>query len=233
MNAGTPITAALIVGGGSGCRFGGDKLIHPLVGKPLIAHTLAAFEAAPDISLIVLVVPAGREEEFRAIALEEGVSKLHAILAGGAHRHESVLNGLKALAKGIDLVAIHDAARPLVTPELIARVLRVAWDEGAAAVAAPVTDTLHRVDGEGYLCGSLERSELRAMQTPQVFRISEIHELLSSASGIPTDEVSVALAAGRRVRLVEHTDPNPKITWPSDVLAAEALLRDKNMLKAP
>jgi len=181
MTQGIPTAAAVIVGGGSGSRFGGDKLTRLLAGKPLLAHTLASFEAAPRISEIVLVIPAGREEEFRAIARDAGISKLSAVVTGGRHRHESVLNGLNALPAGIDFVAIHDAARPLITPALIERTLEAADHEGAAAVAAPVTDTLHRIDASGHAAGTVDRSSLRAMQTPQVFRVQELIGLMDSA----------------------------------------------------
>jgi 2-C-methyl-D-erythritol 4-phosphate cytidylyltransferase len=224
MTQGIPTAAAVIVGGGSGSRFGGDKLTGLLAGKPLIAHTLAAFESSPRISAIVLVVPSGREEEFRSIARGVGIAKLHAVVAGGTHRHDSVLNGLKALPDGIDFAAIHDAARPLITPALIGRSLEAAVREGAAAVAAPVTDTLHRIDGAGHAAGTADRSSLRAMQTPQVFRVREIINLFDSAEGVPTDEVSVAMAGGGKVFLVEHSEPNLKVTWPQDVVMAEALL---------
>lgn len=224
MTQGIPTAAAVIVGGGSGNRFGGDKLTGQLAGKPLIAHTLGAFERAAGISAIVLVVPAGRGEEFRSIARDAGISKLTAVVPGGMHRHESVLKGLNALPPGIDFAAIHDAARPLVTPELIGRVLRAALEHGAAAVASPVTDTLHRVDGGGNAIETSDRSALRAMQTPQVFRTEEVVRLLSRDPGLPTDEVSVLMSVGRKVSLVEHSEPNLKVTWPQDVIMAEALL---------
>lgn len=224
MSQGHLPAAAVIVGGGSGSRFGGDKLTELLAGKPLIAHTLAAFEASEEITAIVLVVPAGREEEFRDIARDAGISKLYAVIAGGTHRHESVRRGLDAVPEGIAYAAIHDAARPLVTPTLISRVVHAALEHGAAAVAAPVTDTLHRVDGEGNASGTVDRSALRAMQTPQVFRTGEILKLLSEIPGTPTDEVSVAMVAGMKVFLIEHSEPNPKVTWPQDVVMAEALL---------
>jgi 2-C-methyl-D-erythritol 4-phosphate cytidylyltransferase len=224
MTQGISTAAAVIVGGGFGTRFGGDKLTGLIAGKPLIAHTLLAFEASTGISAIVLVVPAGREEEFRSIAQDAGISKLTAVVSGGSHRHESVLNGLRALPAGIDFAAIHDAARPLITPELIARTLEAVSRGGAAAVAAPVTDTLHRIDSSGHAAGTVDRSSLRAMQTPQVFRVQEIVSIFDSAEGIPTDEVSVAMAAGMKVALIEHSEPNLKVTWPQDVIMAEALL---------
>lgn len=221
-----PKAAAVIVGGGSGNRFGGDKLAVPVAGKPLIAWTLRAFEETPAISLIVLVVPEGREEEFRAIAAAELITKLGAILPGGEYRHESVIRGLRSLPGDVFLSAIHDAARPLITPDLITRTLEVAASEGATAVASPVTDTLHQVDSSGCAALTVDRTSLRAMQTPQVFPVSEILKLLETPSQIkPTDEVSVAVAAGMRVSLVENLSPNPKVTWPHDLDIVETLLR--------
>ncbi len=220
-----PSSAAVIVGGGSGNRFRGDKLTVSLAGKPLIAHTLSAFEGTNAVSAIVLVVPPGREGEFRTIAREEGISKLTSVIPGGEHRHESVRRGLEALPPGVELVAIHDAARPLITPDLITSCLEMAAQEGASALAVPVTDTLHRIDASGCAAGTVDRTTLRAMQTPQVFCAAEIRDLLAAVSGNPTDEVSVAVSAGKKVSLVEHYEPNLKVTWPQDVVMAEALLR--------
>jgi len=220
-----PASAAVIVGGGSGNRFGGDKLTVHLAAKPLIAHTLSAFEGTAAVSAIVLVVPPGREEELRTIAREEGISKLTSVIPGGEHRHESVRRGLEALPPDFELVAIHDAARPLITPDLITGCLEMAAKEGASALAVPVTDTLHRIDASGCAAASVDRSTLRAMQTPQVFWAAEIRDLLAAVSGNPTDEASVAMEAGKKVSLVEHHEPNLKVTWPQDVVMAEALLR--------
>ena len=226
-----PLSGAVIVGGGSGNRFGGDKLTASIAGKPLIAWTLRAFEQTPAISSIVLVVPEGREEEFGSIARAEGITKLTGVLPGGDHRHESVKRGLQALPKETDLAVIHDAARPLITPSLITRCIEVAAKSGASALAAPVTDTLHQADPEGLATHTVDRTALRAMQTPQVFRAQGIRDLLDTVVGSPTDEVSLALAAGWRVPLVENSEPNIKVTWPQDVVMAEALLHARSKAK--
>jgi len=223
-----PECAAVLVGGGSGSRFGGDKLAIPVADRPVLAWTLLAFEESHSISSIVLVAPAGREEEFRAIASDAGISKLTEVVTGGSHRKESVLNGLRALPSSIELVAIHDAARPLVAPPLITRCLEAAMETGASAAAVPVSDTLHQADQSGYAAKTVDRSGLWAMQTPQVFRAEPITKLLGEQTlGKPTDEVSVALAAGWRIPFVENREPNLKITWPADLALAEAVLRSR------
>lgn len=230
-NGAFPKCAALIVGGGTGSRFGGDKLTIKLAGMPLLAWSLKAFEQASAISRIVVVAPSGEVERFREIAVAAGVTKLAAVVQGGSHRHESVCRGLAELAKfapAVELVAIHDAARPLVTPGLITRCLQEAMESGASVAAAPVTDTLHRSDQWNCAARTVDRTGLWAMQTPQVFRAAPLTELLNQAgSEQPTDEVSVVLAAGWKVPFVESLQPNFKVTWPEDLETAEALLKNK------
>ncbi|MCX8492957.1 MAG: 2-C-methyl-D-erythritol 4-phosphate cytidylyltransferase [Chthoniobacterales bacterium] len=224
-----PVSAAILVAGGSGSRFGGDKLSVLLEGKPLFVWSLIAFEQNPFISSIVLVTSEARKEEFRAIAQAEGISKLVAVVNGGSHRNESVIKGLHALhalPNSADLVAIHDAARPLVTADLITRCLEVAAEMGASSAAAPVSDTLHQADQEGCAVRTVDRTGLWGMQTPQVFRMAPLIELLKTPGiGKPTDEVSMALAAGWRIPFVENLEPNIKVTWPADLALTEAVLR--------
>ena len=221
-----PECAALVVGGGSGSRFGGDKLTIPLAGRPLLAWSLIAFEQSPLISSIVVVAPPGQEETFRRIAGESGISKLTSVVSGGQHRHDSVCLGLKALPATVDLVAIHDAARPLVTVDLIMKCLRTAMESGASAAAVPVTDTLHLADQERCAAQTVDRAGLWAMQTPQVFPSRALAKLLDGVvAGTPTDEVSLGLAAGWRVSFVESLQPNLKVTLPDDLGTAEAILR--------
>ena len=229
-----PECAAVIVGGGSGSRFGGDKLTIPVAGRPLLAWSLRAFEQIPAVTSIVVVAPAGREEAFLEIARDAGITKLTAVITGGSHRHESVSRGLRALPPSVELVAIHDAARPMVTADFITRCLMMAVESGASAAAVPVTDTLHQADQEGCAARTVNRVGLWAMQTPQVFRVAPLKKLLEEdPPGKPTDEVSVVLAAGWRVPFVESLQPNLKVTWPADFAVAEALLKAREEHEAP
>lgn len=227
--ASLPECGAVVVGGGLGNRFGGDKLSIELAGLPLFAWSLRAFEETKAISSIVFVAPGGSEEKFRRLAAAAGITKLVAVVPGGTHRHESVTRGLEALPSSVELAAIHDAARPLVTTELITRCLAAAARTGASAAAAPVTDTLHLADRENCAARTIDRTGLWAMQTPQVFRVAPLRELLKDAdAGHPTDEVSVVLAAQWRVPFVENLQPNLKVTWPGDFAVAEALLKSRS-----
>jgi 2-C-methyl-D-erythritol 4-phosphate cytidylyltransferase len=221
-----PECGAVLVGGGSGNRFGGDKLSILIAGRPLLAWSLLALEETSAIRHIVLVVPISCEEAFRRIAHEAGISKLVAVVVGGRYRHESVARGLAMLPASVELVAIHDAARPLLTPDLLMRCLSVAAKNGAAAAATSVTDTLHQADQEKCAAHTVDRTGLWAMQTPQVFRAMPLRKLLEETRmNQPTDEVSVVLAAGWRVPFVENREPNLKVTWPDDFSVAEAILQ--------
>jgi len=227
MPATPPVCAAVIVGAGSSSRFGGDKLTAILAGRPMLAWSLRAFARTAAISEIVLVAPRERVDEFEAIAYAERIAKLKKVVAGADHRHESVLMGIKALGNMVRMVAIHDAARPLVTTSLIDLCIQKANKYGAAAAAVPVIDTLHLADSEGCAIQTVDRDGLWAMQTPQVFSLQLITELITNSiqAGInPTDEVSVAVSAGLRIPFVNSPFPNPKITWPADIEIAEALM---------
>ncbi len=219
---------AILVAGGSSRRMGFDKLTAPLAGRPVLAHALLAFERCAAVRRIVLVAREERREEFAALAREAGVGKLAGVVAGGAERHLSVWNGLRAAgcAPG-DYVAIHDAARPLVTPSAIEGCLALARRHGAAACATPVADTLKRAGEEGVVVGSVERERLWAMQTPQIFLAEPLEraykEVLQAGEGV-TDEVSALQRLGCRVVLYDNEEPNFKITLPRDLELARLLL---------
>ncbi len=221
---------AIIVAGGSSRRMGFDKLLAPLNGKPVVAHAIAAFERTASVTDIILVGHADRLSEYEKIVAGEGLGKVSAVIPGGTRRQDSVRCGLARLQGVAEFVAVHDAARPLVRPELIEEIFQLARRHGGAASAAPVIDTLKRVDRDHLVTGGVERAGLFAVQTPQIFR----RELLESAyravfeEGIEvTDEISAVERVGGAVALLPNESPNFKITYPADLALAEFLLRQR------
>ena len=213
--------AAIIVAAGRGSRAGGEipKQWQSLAGQPVLAHTLAAFAG---LRRVLVIHP---DDRARAEAL--GNDAL--IVAGGETRAESVRNALEALAgSGVTRVLIHDGARPLVSADLIARML-AALDEGpAAAPALAVTDALWR-DDEGRVAGTQSREGLWRAQTPQAFHFDEILAAHRAHPGEAADDVEVARAAGLPVAIVEGAEDNLKLTWPGDFARAEAILKGRRM----
>ena len=218
-------TTALIVAAGSSARFGSDKLMTLVHGKPLFSYTLRAFAETPLISSIVLVVPPKREDEFRQLVDSLKIphlSEMTCIIAGGNNRHESVQRGLTEVPTSTEFVAIHDAARPLITRAQIELVCTTAYKEGAAALALPVTETLHRADANGHAQETVNREQLWSMQTPQVFRTSDLKNLpQDKKKNNPTDEVSSLLEHGIKTFLIENREPNLKVTYQADLKIVE------------
>lgn len=215
---------AILVAAGSSRRMGFDKLAAPLAGVPVLRRSLDAFLAAPSIVAVVVVAPRERFDEL----LEGSSSKPVIHVEGGEGRQDSVQNGLAAVPTGTTLVAIHDGARPLVSPEAIDRCVATAAKEGAAALARPVTETLKRADVEGLSRESVDRDLLWFMETPQCFQLDLIlraYEEVNRQQRTVTDEVSALEVIGIATRLVDGKHPNLKITHPSDLALAEALLR--------
>ena len=220
---------ALIVAAGSSQRMGFDKLFADLAGRPVVAWSIAAFEACAAVDGIVLVTRPEKEGLFRELSRREGWTKLRAVLRGGAQRHLSVWNGLQTLPNiADDYVAVHDGARPLVTPDMIERCLRLARETGAACCAAPVSDTLKRADAHGRIVGGVDRENLWAMQTPQTFAVPALvaaYRQVIDAGLAVTDETSALERAGQPVSLLNSGDFNLKITYPQDLELARHLLK--------
>jgi 2-C-methyl-D-erythritol 4-phosphate cytidylyltransferase/2-C-methyl-D-erythritol 2,4-cyclodiphosphate synthase len=218
--------AAVVVAAGRGARFGGDKLSRPLRGRPVLHWTLTAFEACPAIDTITLVVSEENREAAAALVADAGFPRVAAVVVGGAERQESVFRGLRA-APPAALVAVHDGARPLISPTLIARCVEAAAEHGAAAPALPVVDTLKRTDPEGRMRETVDRRPLRAIQTPQVFQwplLWEAHETAARDGFAGTDDASLVERLGHPVFAVPGDPRNLKITTPEDLALAEALL---------
>jgi 2-C-methyl-D-erythritol 4-phosphate cytidylyltransferase len=155
------------------------------------------------------------------------LKKMRQVISGGEHRQDSVRAGLNALAPGARYVAVHDAARPLITSGQIGRVFAACQIHRAAALAEPITDTVKRADQEGFVSGSVDRAGLYAMQTPQIFSrdlLVEAYDAVAARKLSITDEVSAIELLGAKVLLVPNVEFNPKITYPRDLSLAEAFL---------
>ena len=216
---------AIIVAAGSSRRFGFDKLTAPIAGKPLIAYTIDSFEQTNSVDEIIIVTRADRIEEFKAIT--RSAAKVAAIVAGGAHRHNSVEAGLRHLKQDADYVAVHDAARPLITSKAIEQVYAEARKHGAASLAEAVRDTLKRAGNDLVVRESIDRDQVYAMQTPQVFErklLEQAYAAVAKNGRLVTDEVSAVELLGKKVILVPNDEVNFKITYERDLDLAEAVL---------
>lgn len=220
--------AAVIVAAGASRRMGLDKIMVELGGKPVLAHTIGAFEHCEVIGQIVVVCRRELRETVEDMAAKYGFTKITAVVAGGDSRMASVQNGLKALTGRVGLVAIQDGARPLVTDKIITDAVARAVRCGAAAPAVPVKDTVKVVDGDGKVIDTPDRSALRAVQTPQVFD----YDLLLAAwkkaeqEGIAyTDDCGAMEGLGKSVYLTEGSEENLKLTTPLDLILAEEILK--------
>ena len=225
MLAGAMRTAAILVAAGRGERLGsrGPKAFVRLAGRSLLARSAAALAACPGLDAVLPVLPAGAElpEDCRDLGLLPAAT-------GGARRQDSVLAGLRALPLEVEWVAVHDAARPLLRPEAVGRLLEAAQRSGAALLAVPVADTLKRVR-EGLSVETPPREEMWAAQTPQAFRRDLLREALEKAEAegrTGTDCASLVEALGQPVSVVEGDRDNLKITHPEDLAAAERALAE-------
>ena len=218
---------AVIVAAGSATRMGGiDKVMADLGGEPMIVRTARAFQNCDAIASIVIVT---REDLIRPISdLCRDMKKVAAVVAGGKSRQESVHLGLNALPKGTKLAAVHDGARPLVSWQVIDRVVRAANTYGAAAPAIPVKDTIKVVQGR-LVKETPDRSSLMAVQTPQVFDFDLLRGALRKAEedgAQVTDDCSAVERTGMRIKIVEGDERNLKVTTPMDLKIAELLLEE-------
>jgi len=222
--------SAVIVAAGSSRRMGFNKSFATIAGEPVIAHTIRAFERSRSVTEIIIVAREDQHDEIRELARAKSFKKVRSIIAGGEHRQDSVRAGLNRLDVDAKYVAVHDAARPLITPEQIERVFEQCQTHGAAALAEPITDTIKRVDVDFVVAGSVDRHQLYAMQTPQIFErglIEEAYRAVYAGNVSVTDEVSAVERFGRKVVLVLNEDFNFKITYPRDLGLAEFVLKQR------
>ncbi len=227
---------AIIPAGGGGSRMGLDmpKQYYELLGVPILVHTLRAFEATPGIDGVIVVVPADHLPATKALVADYGLVKVQQVVVGGRLRQDSVAQGLAAVPAETEFVAVHDGARPLVTPELISRCLQVAQEKGAAMAAIAVKDTLKDVAASGLIRATVDRSSLWQAQTPQVMRVEVLRRALAEVGPgfVGTDEAAFLEAIGEKMVVVEGSERNIKITRPEDLHIATALLQSVNTTNA-
>ena len=220
-----PRCSALVVAAGNSTRMGGvNKLLQPLSGVPVLARTLTALQLAGGVDEIVV---AAREEdilEISRLCRDYGITKCRKVVRGGESRVHSVLLAALEASPEMELLAVHDGARPLATPALIDRVISAAARCSAAVPAVAVKDTVKTFGKDGAVEETLDRDCLRAVQTPQVFEASLLKAALQSALEEPTtDDASAVERLGKVVFLVEGEEENLKITTPLDLVIAEAI----------
>lgn len=197
---------------------GFDKLAALLQGKPVLAHTLQAFLDCDAITEILIICPPERFELLDQKTFTKPVRRID----GGAERHLSVANGLAAVSPNAELIAVHDAARPLVSLADILATIDAAKTHGAASLARRVTETLKRSDDKGLTLSPVSRENLWFIETPQIFRnelIQSAYANVIKAGIIVTDETSALETISIKTQLIASTSPNPKITTPADLAA--------------
>ncbi len=224
------MTAAILLAAGRGERMGGagDKAFLGLGSRPMVAYSLLAFQTCPDIDDIVLVVRADKIDRSRELCRDLGIDKLASVVEGGESRQDSVRAGLAALPPGTKIVAVHDTARPLVTPELVSRTVQSAKERGSGVAAHRVVDTVKVVESGMVVSSTPDRSKLWAVETPQTFRADLLRRAYDgvAAKGISvTDDAGAVERLGEPVHLIESKFPNFKVTHPDDLALAAAVLR--------
>ncbi|MFW6074648.1 MAG: 2-C-methyl-D-erythritol 4-phosphate cytidylyltransferase [Chloroflexota bacterium] len=223
-----PGCTAIIVGAGNGRRFGAsDKVLVELAGKPLIEYSLDVFCGVPCVREVILVLSAETRD-----AGEELIGRYRSrtpavVCLGGPTRSDSVREGLQRVSESSDFVFVHDGARPLLTNQLVDRLLASAIENGAAVPSLLLTDSVLQVGDSSQAQVAVDRSKLRTVQTPQVARREWLVDALIERSQESTDESAALLRCGYPVALVDGDPGNIKITWPADLVLAEAILRNR------
>ncbi|NLG88609.1 MAG: 2-C-methyl-D-erythritol 4-phosphate cytidylyltransferase [Clostridiaceae bacterium] len=226
--------SAIIAAAGKSTRMntGMNKLYMAAAGKPVLAHTIDAFEKTAVVSEIIVVI--GKEDEpvFNDCILGcYNFSKISAVVYGGNDRQASVYNGLQAVSDKSDVVCVHDGARPFVTPDIISNTVAVAYEKGAACTGVPVKDTIKKTGRNGIIEETLDRSLLWNIQTPQAFKreiLEKAHKAAAGEGFRGTDDSVLVERLGYPVLMVMGSYKNIKITTPEDLIFAEAVFKTYN-----
>lgn len=223
------MVTAIIVAAGKSERMGtgADKAFLSLGSKPVVAWSLLAFERCADVDQIVLVVRKEQLVAAKAVARMFGISKLRAIVAGGAKRQDSVMNGMKQLDSDTRVVVVHDGARPCVTSETISEVVKQARRSNAVVVGRRIWDTVKFVEKGTTITRTENRAKLWTVQTPQAFSVSLLkraYDAVVKAETEVTDDASAVELLGEQVKIFESELPNFKITTVEDLQIASAIV---------
>jgi 2-C-methyl-D-erythritol 4-phosphate cytidylyltransferase len=214
----------ILIGAGNSVRMGKDKIFSPLQGKELITWSLDVFQNFNLITQIVLVLNEQNIHQGNQLISSCKWSKITSLCLGGNRRQDSVNNGLGRLS-GCKWVIVHDAARPFISDELIAKGLEAAQETGSAVAAIPVNNTIKLVDEDSTIISTLNRSQLWSIQTPQIFRFDILSKAYSSINTDVTDDAALVELAGYKVKIFPGSDINIKITTPDDLVIAEAIAK--------
>lgn len=224
----TPLCSAVVVAAGSARRMEGiDKVLTPLGEMPVLVHTLYAFQDCPVVGEVIVVTREDLLVEVSRLCKVFALDKVRKVIVGGKERIHSVQAGLREADPEAELIAIHDGARPLVTQQVIEEAVAAAAQSGAAAPAVPVIDTIKRWE-DGLSVETIDRSCLRAVQTPQVFEAGLIRAATQKAledGELLTDDCGAVERLGKKVTLTEGSRENIKITTPLDLVLGEAILQ--------
>ncbi len=220
--------SAVILAAGSSVRFGDDKTAASVGGRTVLERTLLAFDACPLIDEIILVLPKEGFAKAKSVASPFLTAKVRRVVRGGDTRQQSAICGIEASDPKAKFIAIHDAARCLVTPEMIESVCRAAYEHRAAAAACRVVDTVKLADGKGFIDHTIDRENVWLVSTPQVF-LADLYRAAAytakDAGFEATDDCMLAERLGFKVKLVDVGPDNIKITFKEDVARAEDILR--------
>ena len=224
------MNTVILVAAGKSERMGSntDKAFLNLGSKPVVAWSLLAFEECTDIDQIILVVRKDQVLAAKSVAQMFGISKIRAIVAGGARRQDSVQNGMKVMDSETRVVIVHDGARPCVTPELISEIIKYAKRNGCGVAASRVWDTIKYVERGTTVDHTVDRTKLWAVQTPQAFSaelLKRAYKTVEEQKATVTDEAGAVELIGEPVRLIEWPLPNNKITTAEDLPLAAAAMK--------
>jgi 2-C-methyl-D-erythritol 4-phosphate cytidylyltransferase len=223
------MVTAIVLAAGRSTRMGGgpNKQFIELLGKPLLYYSLAAFEQCPVVDAVVLVRRPDYARQAEQVVRQFGFRKVCAFADGGVERQDSVGNGLKGCGSQTDIVAVHDGARPLVTPALIESTVASAREFGTGIAATKVVDTIKEANEDRTVVRTVDRTRLWAVQTPQTVKLGLLRTAYAKVMEkkiVVTDEAAAVELLGEKVHLVETPFLNLKVTMPSDLAMAEALL---------